>query len=199
MRLEKLERVVAAGESDTVEFKKSTGLLSRAGETLCGFLNGHGGRVFFGIAPDGQIVGQQIADITQRNVADMISRFEPAAAVEIGRIPLSNGLEVMALEVKCAPEKAPFIFEGKPYQRIGSATFVMPQERYNELLLARSHDHSRWENALATGFTVEQLDQEALLRVVRSGIEMRRLPESTGSNPHDILERLELEKRMNLN
>lgn len=198
MRLDELERIVAAGESDTVEFKKSTGLLSRAGETLCGFLNGRGGRVFFGIAPDGQIVGQQIADITLQNVAAMISRFEPPAAVEIGRIPLSNGLEVLTLEVKCASEKAPFIFEGKSYQRIGSSTFVMPQERYNELLLARSHDKFRWETASAVETTLNDLDQEAILRVARLGIEKGRLPESTGTNPLDILDRLRLRANGNL-
>lgn len=194
MELVELEKIVAAGESDTVEFKKSTGLLSRAGETLCGFLNGKGGRVFFGITPEGQIVGQQIADITLRNVADMISRFEPTANVEIGRILLPNKHEVLLLEVKNAPEKGPFIFEGKPYQRIGTATCVMPQERYNDLLLARSHNHSRWENAPAIETAENDLDQNEILRTVRLGIEAGRLPESTGNNIGDILDRLELRK-----
>jgi len=40
MKLERLKKLVAAGESETVEFKKSTAQLPRAGETLCAFLNG---------------------------------------------------------------------------------------------------------------------------------------------------------------
>lgn len=64
MELEELKSFTAAGESDTIEFKKSTGLLTRAGETLCAFLNGRGGRVFIGITPEGQIVGQQVSDNT---------------------------------------------------------------------------------------------------------------------------------------
>ena len=54
--------MVAAGESETLEFKKSTGQLQRAGETLCAFLNGKGGRVFFGVTDSGKIVGQEVAD-----------------------------------------------------------------------------------------------------------------------------------------
>ena len=45
MNLAELQRLVDAGESETVELKKSTAQLSRAGETLCAFLNGQGGDV----------------------------------------------------------------------------------------------------------------------------------------------------------
>ncbi|MBD3162861.1 MAG: hypothetical protein GF355_14260 [Candidatus Eisenbacteria bacterium] len=44
-----LEKAVAGGESETLEFKKSTGQLTRAGEALCGFLNGTGGKVVIGV------------------------------------------------------------------------------------------------------------------------------------------------------
>lgn len=40
MKLLDIEQRIEAGESETLEFKKSTGQLSRAGETLCAFLNG---------------------------------------------------------------------------------------------------------------------------------------------------------------
>lgn len=39
MDLGELRRLAAAGESETVEFKKSTAQLRPAAETLCGFLN----------------------------------------------------------------------------------------------------------------------------------------------------------------
>ena len=62
MTLQHLEQVIAGGESETVEFKKSTAQLTRAGETLCAFLNCQGGRVFIGVTPEGRVVGQQITD-----------------------------------------------------------------------------------------------------------------------------------------
>lgn len=45
MTILEIEALVRRGESDSVEFKKSTGQLTRAAETLCAFLNGHGGIV----------------------------------------------------------------------------------------------------------------------------------------------------------
>ncbi len=111
MELNELERIVAAGESETVEFKKSTAQITRAGETLCAFLNGQGGRVFVGVTPEGRIVGQQFADSTLRDVAAMLARFDPPALISQDRLRLSNGSEVLIL---CAPAVAgsgPFTFE----------------------------------------------------------------------------------------
>jgi ATP-dependent DNA helicase RecG len=145
MEREELQKIVVKRESDTIEFKKPTNAWNRVGETLCAFLNGRGARVFIGIRPEGRIVGQQISDNTQQEVAGMLSRFEPSAPVNIHRIPVSNGHEVMVLEAKPSLERFPFTFEGKPYQRIGSTTSVMPQAQYETLLLERASTHSRLE------------------------------------------------------
>jgi len=73
-------KLVAGGESNTVELKKSTAQLRRAVETLCGMLNGNGGKVLIGVTPGGRIVGQEISDKTLREVADVLGKFEPPAA-----------------------------------------------------------------------------------------------------------------------
>lgn len=39
-----LQALIAPGESETLEFKRSTAELQRAGQTLCAFLNGDGGK-----------------------------------------------------------------------------------------------------------------------------------------------------------
>ncbi|MCK4306238.1 MAG: ATP-binding protein [Candidatus Eisenbacteria sp.] len=91
MDLKALQRIVDAGESETVEFKKSTAQLSRAGETLCGFLNGRGGRVLIGVTPAGKVVGQQVADKTQQEIAAMLQRFEPPPPVETQVVKLLGG------------------------------------------------------------------------------------------------------------
>ena len=44
MNLIALQSLIAQGESETLELKRSTAELKRAGETLCAFLNGDGGR-----------------------------------------------------------------------------------------------------------------------------------------------------------
>jgi ATP-dependent DNA helicase RecG len=80
-----LQTLVAQGESETLELKRSTAELRRAGETLCAFLNGEGGKVLIGVGPDGRLVGQDVADITLLDIATMLGRFEPPARVEMIR------------------------------------------------------------------------------------------------------------------
>ena len=194
-----IERLVKEGESETVEFKKSTAQLRRAMETLCGMLNGAGGRVLFGITPEGRIVGQQISDSTLREVAEIICHFEPPTTIAQTRINIGDGKEVLVLEACPDPTQRPYVFDGRPYQRIGPTTSVMPQEQYHRLLAERPDSRTRWETLPAEGYDLSDLDQEEILRTVRLGIAAGRLPESTGSNIPDILHRLGLLKGDRLN
>ena len=49
-------------ETDSVEYKESTGQLERGMETLCAFLNKEGGTVLFGVNDNKKIIGQEVAD-----------------------------------------------------------------------------------------------------------------------------------------
>jgi len=81
MDIRELKELVSGGESETVEFKKSTGQLRRASETLCGMLNGSGGRVLIGVTPEGRILGQTVSDKTIREVVEIFPKFEPPASI----------------------------------------------------------------------------------------------------------------------
>lgn len=147
MTILETEALVRRGESDSVEFKKSTGQLTRAAETLCAFLNGHGGIVLVGVSPDKKITGQIVADGTLRDIAQCFKRFEPPAHIQIHRVSLPNsGREVIVLQAATPYETRPFSFDGRSYERVGSTTSVMPQETYQRLLVERAHAKQRWEN-----------------------------------------------------
>ncbi len=192
MNIKELQELVFSGESETVEFKKSTAQLWRAAETLCGMLNGNGGRILIGVAPDGRVTGQTISDKTLRDVAEALRKFEPPAPVAQIRVKVSDNKEVLVLEANPNPESRPYVLDGRPYQRIGSTTSIMPQATYQRLLNDRSHSYGRWENQAAADYDTADLDSEEILRTVRLGIAAGRLPESTGNSIPDILERLRL-------
>ena len=198
MNLNELKDIVTQGESDSVELKKSTAQLRRAGETLCGMLNGSGGKVVIGVSPKGRIVGQEISDRTLREVATVLNKFEPPATINQTRIEIGNGKEVLVLEALPNPEARPYVFDGRPYQRVGSTTSVMPQATYQRLLTERAHGRTRWENQPVEGYGISDLDREEILRTVRFGIAAGRLPESTGGDVADILTRFELLKKSGL-
>lgn len=187
-----LNPLLAAGESDTLEFKKSTAELRRVGQTLCSFLNGNGGMVLIGVSPDGKAVGQHVGDDTLRDIAGMLGRFEPAARVELERIPVEGKREVIVLAVAAERDYVPYASDGRPCKRIGSTTSVMPQEEYARLLLDRTHSRQRWENQIAFGVTLDDLDREEILRTRQTAIEQRRLSAGTSMDSGDILDRLSL-------
>ena len=190
MDIRELKKFVSAGESETVEFKKSTGQLRRAAETLCGMLNGTGGRVLVGVTPEGRILGQTVSDKTIRDVAEVLQKFEPPASIAQARVNVADDKEALVLEAIPNPESRPYAFDGRPYQRIGSTTSIIPQTTYQRLLNERAHSHTRWENQTAVKYDTADMDSEEILRTVRLGIAAGRLPESTGNAIPDILERL---------
>ena len=190
MDLEELRQVAARGESDQLEFKRSTGELREAAETLCGFLNEKGWRVLLGVANDGRVLGQQIADRTLQDVGNTLHRFEPAVHVECTQVNVADDLSVLMLSVP-AGEDGPYSFDGRAYQRIGTTTQRMPASEYQRRLLARMHSQRRWENRIAEGYALSDLDVDEIRRTIKSAIEAGRL-DSVVTSPGDVLDRLGL-------
>ena len=69
MTPEQIETLAASGESETLEFKATTGTLKSAVQTVCAMLNQRGGHVVFGVMPDGRITGQYVNDRTIEKVS----------------------------------------------------------------------------------------------------------------------------------
>jgi len=190
MTEDELRQLVAQGESDRLEFKRSTGELRAAMETVCGFLNEQGGQVLFGVANDGRILGQQVADTTLQDVANAIHRLEPPVQVDQQRMPIGGDLEVLVLEVQPG-EDGPYQYDGRAYQRIGTTTQRMPVAEYERRLLERLHSSQRWENRVAEGNSLDDLDTDEIRRTLESAVEAGRL-DSVVANPGEALDRLGL-------
>ena len=71
-----LEALATKGESETQEFKRTTGTRKEAAETMCAMLNQRGGHVLFGVTPEGNVVGQQVAERTIEEVSAEIQRID---------------------------------------------------------------------------------------------------------------------------
>ena len=133
-----------------------------------------------------------MSDATLRDIAATLDKLDPPARVSIQRHSLDQGKEIVVLDAPESRDSMPFTFRGRAYRRVGSTTSVMPQEEYQRLLLDRAHSQRRWENEPAVGVELADLDHEEIHRTVRFGIQAGRLPESTGSDGADILDRLGL-------
>ena len=174
-----IQNLVADKEGGKVEFKQTTGQLERGMETLCAFLNGEGGAVLFGVKDNGAIIGQVVSDKTKREIAEAIRLIEPFAAITVSYADIpGTGRQVIALYAEEQRYMSPFTYKGRAYQRIESVTSVMPQDKYNHLLMQRGGKYS-WEAMPNPDLHISDLDENAIIGAVRAGINCGRLPEST--------------------
>ena len=189
-----LDRLIARGESATLELKRSTGELREAMQTLCAFANGKGGRVIIGAKPSGELIGQQVSDQTLHEIAAARDRFEPPIALEIERVELDAQRSALVLSVPTAGDSVPFTYDGRPYERVGNTTRKMPQERYEALLLERTHSKRRWENQIADELTLKDIDRDEVFRILRIIESVGRLAGPSARTLPEALDRLGLRK-----
>ena len=188
-----IDNMIAGGESETCEWKKSTGQLHRAGETLCAFLNAKGGTVLFGVDDSGVVVGQTVTEKTRRQVSDTLAKIQPQAQIHMEEIPVENSLTVIALHAKSDPNQRPYLYDGRPYQRRGPTTSRMPADVLFHLAAARPQNESLWEGRqVDTGFTFNHLDGAAIQRAGQRGVTAGRLPSDIGQDTTDILRGFDL-------
>src|SRR3954462_13688439 len=144
MTISELEALISGGESPQVEFKLSTGQRSDGAKTACAMLNGNGGRILFGVDDAGRLRGMTVTTRTVDDVVHELRRIEPLPAIYPERVPIGGGCEIIVVSVPGSPG-GPYTYDGRPYARLGSSTMAMPQDRYRQLLLERTHPAARWE------------------------------------------------------
>ena len=178
-------------ESETLEFKLTTGTRREAAATVCAMLNHRGGHVLFGVTLGGEVVGQQVSDRTMEEVSAEIQGIDPPAFPEIERVRVAEGLEVITVSVNQGSAR-PYQYRGTAYRRVGNTTVTMSAEEYNRMLFERMHGEQRWENQPATGWTVEDLDVAEVRNTVAEAVRTGRLNEPAGRQPEDLLRGLGL-------
>ena len=191
MTPEQIKAWAAVGESETMEFKKSTAEKDRACRTLCAFANGRGGRLLFGVTPSGNPVGQSVSDRTLEDLAQEFQAFEPPLFPTVERVAIGAGREVLAVSVARAA-RVPVAFRGVAYERVLNTTRTMPRETYQRLLLEEMHATERWENQAAEGWDVSRLDAREMVLTLEESIRRGRMEDPGTREPMEILRGLGL-------
>ena len=183
--------LAAAGESESLEFKKSTAEKDRACRTLCAFANGQGGRLLFGVTPSGKLIGQSVGDRTLQDLAQAFQGFEPPLFPTVDRMPVDAGREVLVLAV-ARSARVPVSFRGVAYERVLNTTRTMPRETYQRLLLEEMHAIERWENRPAAGWDASRLDHREMVLTLEESIRRGRIDDPGTREPLEILRGLGL-------
>lgn len=187
MTLRELEKLVADGEGETVEFKETTGQRGDACRTLCAFLNGKGGTVVFGVSRKGVLQGQAVSDATKRDLFEVFDRFEPAADIATEWVRVDTIRQAIVCRVERGNMR-PYLHDGKPYRRVQSSTTVMSQEEYERMLSERGGFRSDWDMQPAQHLSMEDLDLDEVAKTARMAIAAGRLASNADTtNPYTLL------------
>ncbi len=163
------------------------------------WVNTEGGWLIFGVAPKSlKIIGQEVTDKTQQEIAQAVAGLEPAVDVRVVYVdvPEFPGNQIIAMHFDgWVWGERPHTFHGCPYYKVESTTKVMPQDMYDERIRAHQPQLYAWERLTADGVTLGDLNENLIRNGIRRGIDGGRIPESALYEPtEDILSKWKLLK-----
>ncbi len=164
--------MVIGSESETVEFKLTTGERNEAVESIAAILNKHcRGTVYFGVDDSGYVKGQQISDSTKKDISRVISdSIEPRITPTIEVITVEQRT---IIKVSFSGHNRPYAVNGKYLIRTGTENRRMSPDELKRLI--KNDDYSsKWEEYL-TDYTSEDLDDDALKDFFQSAKSCGRL------------------------
>ena len=181
-----IESLVRGGESESIEFKRTTGERREAARTVCAMLNHRGGRVVFGVEPGGRIIGQMVSDRTVEELAQELGEIEPPVFPGIERLDFGQGLQLLVVTVSAGGSQ-PYSYRGHAYRRVGNTSRQLSREEYNRILLERLHGDQRWENQPAADWSVADLDLAEITRTLEEAIRRGRADDPGTRDPAEML------------
>ena len=199
MNTKELRELIAQGESETVEFKKSISEIDSAFKTVCAFLNTRGGIVLIGVNNEGKVVGQPKTDQGQQKIASNIKKIQKSAQSEIEiTYAILDYQPIICIQVNKG-ENLPYTYETRAYERVQNTTSLMSHERFC-FFITRNHSNHGWETLLADNYSFNDLQVELIKNVIRKGVQEAKLPqEALIEDVPQILQKFGLIKNSKVN
>lgn len=179
-------------ESETVELKKSLAELKQGLISMVAILNKRsGGELWFGIAPDGRVVGLDANEKTLRDVSQAIgAHIEPRCYphIEVVHFGQKN-----CLHITFRGQEAPYFAYGRAYMRVADEDRQLSARELENLILHKNKEALRWDNQPcdADTFSLDGLDTAKIRRFVEKA-------ELAWDTPDNALDKLELRKNGHL-
>lgn len=182
-------------ETEELEFKRSTGEVHDAMKDVVAILNKHEkGILYFGVAPNGDVKGLQVAESTLRDVSRVVfESIKPQIYPQIQKITI-DGCDI--IEVKFSGKNKPYSAYGKYYIRVADESRELTPAELKEMMLSSEYSE-RWEQ-FETEYTIKDVDEAALKDFYSRATACGRLPDE-GFDAEKLLNKLSLLKGDKLN
>ena len=151
-------------ETETLEFKQSTAELDAAMNSICAILNKHqAGELFFGIKPNGEVVGQIVTEQTLRDISQKIgSMIVPRIFPEINQVVID---EKDCISVKFEGNHTPYFAKGIAKIRVADEDLTMTPQELANYIRENASEGNQWENFISNKL-VDEADEELLRQYV---------------------------------
>ena len=132
-------------ETETLEFKKTTGEMKEAMISISSILNKHGiGTLYFGVKPNGEVFGQDVSESSLRDVSRAVyESIRPQIYPAIEEIELSGK---HLIKVEFNGNNTPYSASGRYYLRTADEDREVSPEELKIFFISNEYKE-RWENA----------------------------------------------------
>ena len=182
-------------ETETLEFKKTTGEMKEAMISISSILNKHGiGTLYFGVKPNGEVFGQDVSESSLRDVSRAVyESIRPQIYPAIEEIELSGK---HLIKVEFNGNNTPYSASGRYYLRTADEDREVSPEELKIFFISNEYKE-RWENAVSS-VSAQQIDRTAVKAFWQRAVSVGRIPEGKYTCPL-ILKRYGLVSGNNLN
>ena len=112
MTQQELQRLVAIGEGQHLEFKRRVPQAGRLAKEVIAFANGAGGHLLLGVDDNGDILGVRDADEEIYSLREALDNYcVPRVEVHLERIPISRRRDVISVWVRSSDRKPHYLSE----------------------------------------------------------------------------------------
>ena len=175
-------------ESETLEFKKTTGEIKEAMISIASILNKHGvGTLYFGVKPNGDVIGQNVSESSLRDVSRAVyENIKPRIYPAIEEVVMDDR---HLIRVEFSGEKAPYSAGGRYYLRTADEDRDVTPEELKEFFGANKF-RGKWEKEKSEA-AATQIDRTAIKSFWQKAMDAGRLPHGKYTCP-TILKRFGL-------
>ena len=130
-------------ESETLEFKKTTGELKEAMISISSILNKHGvGTLYFGVKPNGDVVGQDVSESSLRDVSRFVYEFIKPQIYPMIQEEVLDDRHVIKIEFH--GEDYPYSAAGRYYLRTADEDREVTPAELRQFFIANEYKE-KWE------------------------------------------------------
>ena len=160
-------------ETETLEFKKTTGEIKAAVVSIAAILNKHGvGTLYFGVKPNGDVMGQEVSESSLRDVSrNVFESIKPQIYPAITEVVLEDK---HLIKVEFSGDHTPYSAFGRYYLRTADEDREVSPEELKEFFGANKY-RGKWEHAKSEASS-KQINKSTIKRFWEKAVASGRLP-----------------------